>query len=157
MLLWLSRISYFSEHLSISILNKSSHSTNWQIWRKISVSVCLWSPLLNAMERRLCEVFYSLMKNLNKTARTFLLGHIIICLTLNVIFLRDFASRYLGLWVLELKLNLELFWFHLLSGLVLKVSVLRVPVFRVLVIKVLVFSVPAPGFRLSRITKILKI
>ena len=68
--------------------------------------------ILNAMERRLCELFYSLMKNLNKTAWTSLLGDIIICLTLNVIFLRDFASRYLGLRVLELKLNLELFWFH---------------------------------------------
>ena len=83
-----------------------------QIGRKISVFVCLWSPLLNAMKRRICDVFYSLMKNLNKAARTFLLGHIIICLTLNVIFLRDFASRYLGLRVLELTLNLELFWFY---------------------------------------------
>ena len=117
----------------------------------------LMIPSFKCFGKKIWEVFYSLMKNLNKTARTFLLGHIIICLTLNVIFLRDFASRYLGLWVLELKLNLELFWFHLLSGLVLKVSVLRVPVFRVLVIKVLVFSVPAPGFRLSRIIEIFKI
>ena len=43
------------------------------------------------------------------------------------------------------------FLIQLLSVLVLKVSVLRVPVFRILVTKVLVFSVPAPGFRLSRI------
>ena len=52
------------------------------------------------------------MKNLNKTARTFLFEHIIICLSVNFMFLADFVSRYLGLWVLELKLNSELFWFH---------------------------------------------
>ena len=56
---------------------------------------------------------------------------------------------------LRTQVELGTFLIPLFSVLVVKVSVLRVPVFLVLVFKV--FSVPAPGFRLSRIIGIFKI
>ena len=72
MLLWLLRMRYFWEHLLVSVLKKSSHSKNWQIYRKISISVCLWSLLLKTKEGRIrsshqrCSVSKGVPKNFIK-------------------------------------------------------------------------------------------